>query len=140
MPVMTAATFPDPRPRRSITFRSLTLARQQLLTCLQRLNFGRLERLEVCDGEPVISAEVFTIREVKFSGENGPRQESSLGDFVLKDQQRALMTLLDEIGNGMLLTLTCKHGCGHHSVSAIAAVAVCTVRAHDSAPSAVGRR
>lgn len=110
---MTSPASPDPRSGR--TFRSLSPSRQQLLTRLQRLNFGRVEWLEVHQGEPVLDESLAVVREVKFGGDNGPRPESLLPDFPLKESQRALLALFDQIQNGTILNLTVKHGLPFHA-------------------------
>jgi hypothetical protein len=96
--------------RAGITARSVSPARRRLLEILQSLNFGRVEQLEVRSCEPVLDPLPSQIREHKFAGENGPRPEAKLMDFVLKEQQLDLLRLLDDIRNGTILVLTCKHG------------------------------
>jgi hypothetical protein len=92
------------------TKRHLSPARRQLLTLLQRVNFGRVEHLEVRGGEPVLDPMPRVVREFKFGGENTPRPETRLADLPLKDQHVDLLELLDEIGDGVIPLLTCKHG------------------------------
>ena len=50
------------------------------------------------------------IREVKFGGQNGPRDERSLDDFRLKAQIIELFDELDRLGDGVIDVLTIKHG------------------------------
>jgi hypothetical protein len=94
----------------SSTRRSLSPARQQLLTILQKLSYGRIERLEVRSGEPVLDPMPGLVREHKFGGESGSRAEANLSDFVLREQHLDLFRLLDVIGNGTILVLTFKAG------------------------------
>ena len=104
-------TVSHPAPRYTgATKRHLSPARRHLLTLLQELNFGRIELLEVRDGEPVLDPMPRVVREFKFAGENSPRPEAKAGDLLLKDQHIDLMQLLDEIGTGTIATLVCKHG------------------------------
>jgi hypothetical protein len=107
---MTATTSKILGARAGVTVRSISPARRQLLEILQTLNFGRIERLEVRSCEPVLDPRPYRIREYKFAGENGPRPEATLQDFVLKEQHLDLLRLLDDIRNGTILVLTCKHG------------------------------
>lgn len=89
---------------------ALSPDRRRLVELCQRLNFGRIEGLEVRGGEPVFDPQPRTVREFKFAGDNGPRPESRRADCALKDQVGDLMRLLDAVGDGVIETLTVKHG------------------------------
>jgi hypothetical protein len=102
-------------PRGENTKRSLSPARQQLVSLLQRLNFGRVEALHVRGGEPVLDPRPRVIREHKFCSENGPRPEADRPDYKLKSQVTDLMQLLDAIGDGAIAVLTVKHGLPFHA-------------------------
>ena len=84
--------------------------RKNLLKLMQRINFGRIEGLEIKDGEPVLDPPPDVVYEVKFGGENGPRKEHSARDFKLKVQVRELFMYFDRIGFGKIDTMTIKHG------------------------------
>ena len=85
-------------------------ARRQLLELLQQINFGRLESLEVCDGEPVLDPRPVLVREHKFGGENGARPELTSPDFALKQQVIELFEFFDEMKDGVIDVLEVKHG------------------------------
>ncbi len=89
---------------------SLSPARRQLLELLQQINFGRLESLEVRDGQPVLSPRPLVAREHKFGGENGPRPELTSPDFALKQQVVELFEFFDEMQDGVIDVLEIKHG------------------------------
>lgn len=89
---------------------SLSHSRARLIECMQRLDFGSIEHLVVRDGEPVLDPPPCVIRDVKFGGENGPRPESNLDDFVLRAQVLDLLARLGSIGNGTIRCLEVKHG------------------------------
>ncbi len=89
---------------------SLPSARRQLLNLMQQLNFGRIEQLTVRAGQPVLEPPPRIIRERKFGGEDGPRQEQQLDDFALKVQAIELFEEFDRLGNGVIESLTIKHG------------------------------
>ncbi len=90
---------------------SLPEPRQELVELMQRLNFGRIEGLHICDGDPVFSPEPRTVREFKFcAAENGPRTELTVRDFVLKSQVVELFALLDDVRNGVIDLIEVKHG------------------------------
>ena len=93
----------------------LSPARRRLVEILQRLNFGRVEGLEVRGGEPVLDPPPAVVREYKFAGENGPRPEAARADCRLKSQIGDLMHLLDEVGDGTIAVLSVKHGLPFHA-------------------------
>jgi hypothetical protein len=88
----------------------LSEARKRLVLLMQQLNFARVEGLVVRDGEPVLDPLPRIVREHKFSGENGPRPEALLADFVLKPQLLDLFREVEELGDGTIDVLTIKHG------------------------------
>ncbi|MBP3954803.1 hypothetical protein J8F10_05845 [Gemmata sp. G18] len=100
---------------RELTKRALSPARHHLVELLQRLNFGRIEGLEVRGGEPVLAPMPRVIREHKFAGDNGPRPEAGRPDCRLKSQVADLMHLLDNIGDGTIEVLSVKHGLPFHA-------------------------
>lgn len=95
---------------RAQTKRALSPARQQLVELFQRLNFGRIENLEVRGGEPVFDPMPAVTREHKFGAENGPHREAARSDCQLKNQVLDLMHLLDDLGDGTITVLTVRYG------------------------------
>ncbi|KAB2949524.1 MAG: hypothetical protein F9K17_02690 [Phycisphaerae bacterium] len=77
---------------------------------MQALNFGRIERLPVRAGEPVLDPLPTIVREVKFGGQNGVRDEWALGDFALKAPVVELFKELDRLRDGLIDVLTVKYG------------------------------
>ena len=75
-----ASNFPQ------IPKRDVSLDHANLIEMMQRINFGRIEQLPIRNGRPVIIPRPKVIREVKFGGENGPRPEIDISDFLLKSQ------------------------------------------------------
>lgn len=108
------ASLPTPAPRGDGNKRSLSPARQQLISLLQQLNFGRVEDLHIRGGEPVLDPKPRVVREHKFCAENGPRPEAGRADCKLKSQVTDLMHLLDAVGDGTITVLTVKHGVPFH--------------------------
>jgi hypothetical protein len=94
----------------SVTKTGLVEPRQQLVELMQSVNFGRFERLEVRKGNPILSPPLRIIREIKFGGENGQRQELGMDDFLLKAQVVELFAYFDELQNGTIAMLEIKHG------------------------------
>ena len=91
---------------------SLPPGRKRLVELMQEVNFGRIERLVVKDGDPVVddAASPRVVLEVKFGGENGPRPEVANGDFALKQQVIELFEYFDRVRNASIEVLTVKHG------------------------------
>lgn len=89
---------------------SLSPARRRLLELFQQVNFGRVERLSIQNGEPQLDPPPRVIREIKFGGENGPRAERDASDFVLKSQVVELFRYFDQVGNGTIDAIEVKHG------------------------------
>jgi hypothetical protein len=99
-------------PRR---LRDLSNPRRNLIMLMQRINFGRIESLLIRCGNPVLDPSPTVVRELKFSGENGPRQETGKSDFELKEQHRELFRIFDELGDDTISVLTIKHGLPFHA-------------------------
>ena len=90
--------------------RVLSPGRARLITLMQRICFGRIEQLTIQDGQPVSSPHPQVIREIKLAGENGPRPELALDDFLLKRQVVDLFAQFDELQDGTVELLEIKHG------------------------------
>jgi len=89
---------------------ALSPPRRRLVELLQQVNFGRIEGLNVLDGEPLFDPPPRVVREIKFGGDNGPRPEAAAADFALKSQVVELLQSLDWIGDGTIDVLEVKHG------------------------------
>lgn len=88
----------------------LSPARQQLVTQMQRINFGSIEHLAIVDGDPVLDPLPRFVRELKFGADNGPRPEATLNNFTLKTQVAELFEVLDQLGTGRVERIEIKHG------------------------------
>jgi len=93
-----------------ITKASLSGPRRRLLETMQRLNFGRIEDLEIRGGEPVYSPAPRIIQDIKLGGENGPRPELASPDFLLRSQVVEFFEHLSKLGNGSVELIEVKHG------------------------------
>jgi hypothetical protein len=96
--------------RHGPTKSSLSGPRRWLVERMQRLNFGRIEGLQVCRGEPVLDPAPRIIREHKFGGENGPRPELAAPDFALKAEVIELCREFDRLQDATVAVLEVKHG------------------------------
>jgi len=77
---------------------------------MQRVNYGRIEGLSVCQGEPVLDPPPRIVREIKFGGDNGPRHEAAKADFEIKAQVRDLFAHLEVMGNGVVPCIEIQRG------------------------------
>lgn len=94
----------------NLTKQDLSPARQQLIEMMQRLNFGRIEHLEVRHGEPVVQPAPFATQSIKIGAESGPAVQIHLKNFQLRDSHLHLLQHLDAIGNGVIDELEVRHG------------------------------
>ncbi len=110
--MVVSAPAPDDgrKHTRSLSKQHVSSCRARLLELMQALNFGRIERLPVRAGEPVLDPLPTVVREVKFGGQNGARDEWALGDFALKAPVVELFKELDRLRDGLIDVLTVKHG------------------------------
>jgi hypothetical protein len=96
-----------------ITKSSLSDAQRHLVDLLQRLNFGRIEGLHVRCGEPVFDPAPRVIQKLKMGGENAPRPEIALDDFLLKHQVIEMLQAIADLPDGFVLTIEVRHGLPH---------------------------
>lgn len=110
--MVTSAAAPDGGRNKPphISKQSLSASRSGLVSLMQRINFGRLEALHFRDGEPVFNPTPRLRREIKFTGENGPRRHLSSADFMLKQQVVELFDYFDQQRDGVVDVLEIKHG------------------------------
>jgi hypothetical protein len=86
----------------------LSQLRQELVTRMQRLGFGRIERLAVRGGQPVIESARF-LRDVKL-GRRASAQEVPASDFELKFALVDLFEQLEDLGDGEIDFIEIRHG------------------------------
>jgi hypothetical protein len=84
--------------------------RASLIELMQTINFGRIERLPVNDGQPVLHPRPTVVQEHLFGGENGPRPECATADYPLKRKVLELFAMFDRLGTGTIDVLEIKHG------------------------------
>lgn len=93
-----------------MTKTSLSAPRRRLLETMQRLNFGRIEDLEIRNGEPMFNPAPRVVQDIKLGGENGPRPELGTADFALKSQVAEFFEYLSRLGDGSVEIIEVKHG------------------------------
>jgi hypothetical protein len=107
---MVLYSAPAPSEGRTLSKQDLSSCRAGLIELMQGINFGRIERLPIKNGQPILNPRPTVVREHLFSGENGPRPELAAVDFLLKQQVVALFAFIDELQNGVIDVLEVKHG------------------------------
>jgi len=61
-----------------VTKAALSPARRRLVELMQEINYGRIERLEVRDGEPVFDPPPIVLRLFLFGKDNGPNAPAAM--------------------------------------------------------------
>ncbi len=74
---------------------TLTPARRRLIELIQGVNYGRIENLEVRDGEPVFDPPPTVVRLFLFGRRNGPNVAHGKDDFALKGTVTELFDIFD---------------------------------------------
>ena len=74
---------------------SLTPGQTRLVELMQSLNFGRIEALQIRDGQPIFDPPPRVVQKVKIGADNNSRVEVEYADFRLK---LGVIELLDAIG------------------------------------------
>jgi hypothetical protein len=89
---------------------SLSAAQTQLVELLQAVNFGRVEALQVNQGQPSFDPPPRVIQKLKFGGENGSRAEFGYADFRLKHGVVELLELISSIKKGEIRSIEIRFG------------------------------
>ncbi len=74
---------------------ALSPARKYLLELMQECNYGRIERLEVRNGEPVFDPPPIVLRLFVFGKDNCPNASLGKDGFVLKKKVAELFEVFD---------------------------------------------
>jgi len=90
---------------------ALSHNRRCLVEAMQALNFGRIEQLQIREGEPVFAAASRLIQDIKIgSAESGPRPELAHEDFPLKASVIELFEHFDRIWDGTVAVVEVRYG------------------------------
>ena len=91
-------------------FADLSPSWQRLLRLFQTIHFGRVEELEIRNGEPVFSPEPRVFLELKLDAADGPRPEVRLGNFELRSQVERFIQQIRRFNNGTVERIEVRHG------------------------------
>jgi hypothetical protein len=99
---------------------ALTPARRRLVELMAQINYGRIESLQVRDGEPVFDPPPTVVRLFVFGRDNGPNDARGRDGFTLKrkvtqlfevfDRERSLSIRQLMIDNGLPVRMTVADG------------------------------
>ncbi len=95
---------------RTTHFLQLSAPKQALVRLCQRINYGRIEDLELRRGEPVFNPAPQVFLDVRLDTEDAARPEQRLSDFALPEEICRLMVRLDEIGDGTIARIEVRAG------------------------------
>jgi len=95
---------------------TLSSARKYLVELMQDINYGRIERLQIRDGEPVFDPPPIRLKLFLFGKQNGPNTSSRNDGFALKKKVVELFEVFDReqslsihelvIDNGLPIRMT----------------------------------
>lgn len=89
---------------------SLTQTQTRLVELMQSLNFGRLEDLQVHNGEPVFSPPPRIIQRLKMGADNSSRPETGYSDFLLKHGVVELLGIIARLRQGEIRSIEVRGG------------------------------
>ena len=92
------------------TNQSLGVDSRHLIEFMQRIQFGRIESLQIADGQPVLDPLPRIVREIKFGSEVSPGVPADRSNSVPRRQVQELLDLMCEIENGVIDVLEVRHG------------------------------
>ena len=78
-----------------VTKAALAPARKRLVELMQEINYGRIEKLHVRDGEPVFDPPPTVLRLFLFGKDNGPNESRGNDGFALKRKVAELFEVFD---------------------------------------------
>jgi hypothetical protein len=90
--------------------KDLSAPQQRLVRLFQTINFGRIEELEIRNGEPKFSPPPRVLVELKLDREDGPRPERHLEHFELLGQVVRFFDQLARLGDGTIERIDVRHG------------------------------
>ena len=83
---------------------------RRLVELMQRIHYGRIERLAVRDGQPVFEPTPVVVRKIKIAADNSPRPELAADDFALRKEVVECLEHLRAMGSGVVRCIEIKNG------------------------------
>jgi hypothetical protein len=95
---------------RPTAFHDLSPDRARLVRLFQTINFGRIEELEIRNGEPRFSPAPRVFVELKLDSADGPRPETCLSDFALRRPLDRFFEQVARLEDGTIERIDIRHG------------------------------
>jgi hypothetical protein len=89
----------DKSPVQARRFSQLSASRQALVRLCQSIDFGQIHDLVVRNSEPMFNPSPTVLVDVLLEAAKEARHEIELSDFVLRDEVRRFLGVLDELKN-----------------------------------------
>jgi hypothetical protein len=96
--------------RRPLSHQDLNPGAKLLVTAMERLGFGRFERLQIRDGEPVVVPWPMTVQGLRIGACLAHNPRTGAKEVTLKHQVIELLDYMRNIGAGEILVLEFRHG------------------------------
>jgi len=93
----------------TVTGPCLTPGRRRLLQIVQRVDFGRIERLSICDGSPVFEGAFRIVEEIKLSLDSDRQADCDNCDATPKKEFYNLFAHLERLRDG-IVDIEIRHG------------------------------
>ena len=93
-----------------VTKAALTPARRRLVEAMQQINYGRIERLEVREWEPVFKPPPRVVRQIVFGKDNSPNACRANDGFALKKKVAELFEIFDRERSLSIQELVIENG------------------------------
>jgi hypothetical protein len=91
-------------------FSELSIQRQLLVRCCQRIDFGKILELVVRGGQPVFTDQTQVMIDIKLDSDPVARPEGELDDFALSAEILRLCSGLDNIRDGIIEQVEVRAG------------------------------
>jgi hypothetical protein len=92
------------------TAAKLLPSERRLVTAMQRLGFGRFERLKIQNGQAILTPWPLTIRGIKFGSETARADGTIASEFTLGQKIIQLLQYIRGVKSGEIRNLTFRHG------------------------------
>lgn len=96
-------------PARPVSTEELSASERWLLHTMQSIGFGRIEFLQIRNGEPISVPAPTLVRDIKFAAET-PTLSANSVEFELKHQVAELFAYTRSVRAGEIRTLEIRHG------------------------------
>jgi hypothetical protein len=95
---------------RPASTKDLLASERSLLDAMRAIEFGQIEFLRICAGEPVLDPWPTAVRNVKFGGDSHEPRPTRNREFELKQEAADLFEYMRDVEDGEIRTLVVRHG------------------------------